>query len=321
MTPSLRIGQRALFSVALFVIASGQVQGCAGDSGAGSQGSSGGSTGSGLGGAAGTLASGGRGGSYASGGSHASGGSYAAGGTTGGNEDAATDAPPDEVIPPDDAQATGFITWTYNETPMGLYVPAPTGKPLPVVMYLHGCHNDPVYSEYWLIPAVNALEPCAVFLPTAPPLDDMCADWGGTYDSTGLRPAMIDALAELDRLLRQYGFDSKRQYLYGESMGGEGVYRLLADFPTRFAGAVAAAGYTLDTGASEMAQTPLWIFHGSEDGTSPVENDRAIYQSILDAGGTQVKYTEYPGLDHVPGIEQARLEPGLFEWLLAQRRN
>jgi hypothetical protein len=42
---------------------------------------------------------------------------------------------------------------------------------------------------------------------------------------------------------------------------------------------------------------------------------------MLDAGGTQVKYTEYSGLDHVPGIEQARLKPGLLDWLLAQRRN
>ena len=227
---------------------------------------------------------------------------------------------PDAARPLDGAPETGFITWTYNATPMGLYVPAPTNKPLPVVMYLHGCHNDPVYSEYWLIPAVNAIEPCAVFLPTAPPLDDQCADWGGTYDSS-LRPAMIDALAELDRLIGQYGFDSNRQYLYGESMGGEGVYRLLVDFPTRFAAAVAAAGYTLNTGASQMAKTPLWIFHGSEDSISPVDNDRAIYQSILDAGGTQVKYTEYPGLDHVPGIEQARVEPGILEWLLTHRRN
>jgi predicted peptidase len=99
------------------------------------------------------------------------------------------------------------------------------------------------------------------------------------------------------------------------------VYRLLVDFPTRFAGAVAAAGYTLDIGASEMAQTPLWIFHGSDDGTSPVENDRAIYQAILDAGGQQVHYTEYPGLDHVPGIERARSEQGLLEWLLARHRD
>ena len=70
-----------------------------------------------------------------------------------------------------------------------------------------------------------------------------------------------------------------------------------------------------------MAQTPLWIFDGSEDSINPVENDRTSYQSILNAGGTQVKYTEYPGLDHIPAIAKARTEPGLQEWLLAQRRN
>jgi hypothetical protein len=51
------------------------------------------------------------------------------------------------------------------------------------------------------------------------------------------------------------------------------------------------------------------------------KSDRTIYQSILDAGGTQVKYTEYPGLDHVPAIEQARTDPAFLKWLLAQRRN
>jgi roadblock/LC7 domain-containing protein len=38
-------------------------------------------------------------------------------------------------------------------------------------------------------------------------------------------------------------------------------------------------------------------------------------------GKDQVKYTEYPGLDHVPAIEQARTDPAFLEWLLAQRRN
>ena len=247
-------------------------------------------------------------------------------GSGGATQDAAADSAPavePDAAPAVDAPPTGFVTWSYKDTPMGLYVPKPTGKPLPIVMYLHACHNDPVYAEYWIISALNTVEPCAVFLPTAPPAppesEFTCAAWGGTYD-TGLRPAMTNALAELNRLVEQYGFDTSRQYLYGESMGGEGVFRLLADFPTRFAGAVSAAGYTLNKGAAQMAQTPLWIFHGAEDSISPLENDQAIYQSILAAGGTQVKYTEYPGLDHVPGIEQARVEPGLFDWLLAQKR-
>lgn len=310
MVPPFAIGRRAVLGLALLAMALGQ--GCGDGARSGSQPSNADATGGDSGGPPGATDTnrGDSAGGGVAGGSDANGGSQGGGART----------PPDATSPADGTQETGFLTWTYDGTPMGLYLPAPTGKPLPVVMYLHGCHNDPVYSDFWLISALNALEPCAVFLPTAPPLDDMCADWGGTYDAA-LRPAMIDALAELDRLIQQYGFDSKRQYLYGESMGGEGVYRLLVDFPARFAGAVAVAGYTLDTGASQMAQTPLWIFHGSEDTINPVDNDRAIYQSILAAGGTKVKYTEYPGLDHVPAIEQARGEPGLLEWLLAQRRN
>jgi predicted peptidase len=204
---------------------------------------------------------------------------------------------------------------------MRLYLPAPTGKPLPVMMYLHACHNDNVYAGDWIVSALNDIEPCAVLFPTAPPtIDFTCADWGGTYDQNQ-RPNMVDAVAVLDQVIEQYGFDRQRQYLYGESMGGEGVYRLLMDAPTRFAAAVSAAGYTKDTGASQMAQTPLWIFHGAEDGTSPVDNARAITKSIRDAGGSKVKYTEYPDLDHVPAIQQARQEPGLFSWVLSQHRD
>jgi poly(3-hydroxybutyrate) depolymerase len=314
MTTSFRNGQRAFFGVALLVMAAAQTQGCAAAPKSSSPGSSGGATSRSFGGAGGTLAS------WTSSGGRASGGSHAGGGAGGGSRDAATVTSPGDASPADEAREADFISWTYNGKEVGLYLPTSTGKPLPVAMYLHSCNNVSIHTGYWLVSALNAIEPCAVLLPTAPPsIDYTCADWGGTYDQD-LRPNLIDALAVLDQVLEQYGFDSKRQYLYGESMGGEGVFRLLADFPTRFAGAVSASGYTLDTGAAEMAETPLWIFHGSEDGISPVENDRAIYQSILDAGGTLVKYTEYPGLDHVPAIEQARTEPGLLDWLLAQHR-
>jgi hypothetical protein len=213
-----------------------------------------------------------------------------------------------------------FITWTYKETPMGLYVPVSTGKPLPVVMYLHYCSGSPVYPGFWITTALNTIEPCAVFLPTAPALDNNCADWGGTYDAD-LRNSMINALHELDSLNFLFGFDTNRQYVYGESMGGEGVYRLLMDFPARFAGAVAVVGYTKDKGADKMAQTPLWILHGAEDEINSVEADRTIYQSILNAGGNKVKYTEYPELGHTPAMEHARTEPGLLAWLLSQQRS
>jgi hypothetical protein len=124
----------------------------------------------------------------------------------------------------------------------------------------------------------------------------------------------------LDSLIRVHGFDTTRQYLYGESMGGEGVYRLLMDFPTRFTGAVSVGGYSVDKGAAQMAQTPFWILIGTEDEMSPIADTRTIYQSILQAGGTQVKLTELPGLGHVPAIEQVRTDSSVVRWLLRQTR-
>ena len=127
-------------------------------------------------------------------------------------------------------QKTGFITWTYNGQPVGMYVPAPTGKPLPIVMFLHGCTGDPIYPSFWMIEALNKIEPTALLLPFRPADEDTtCSAWGGTYDDVE-RPGLIDALAQLDRVIAERGFDSKRQYVYGESMGGEGVYRLLMDW-------------------------------------------------------------------------------------------
>jgi hypothetical protein len=74
-------------------------------------------------------------------------------------------------------------------------------------------------------------------------------------------------------------------------------------------------------GGEQMAETPLWLIHGSADTTNRPESIESIYQSILNAGGTQVKFTEYQGLEHVPTILRARNEPGLLEWLLAQRHD
>lgn len=204
---------------------------------------------------------------------------------------------------------------------MGLFLPKRTDHPVPVVMFLHGCNNDPVSAHYWIISALNAIEPVAVFLPTAPVTPNTpysCADWGGTYDSK-IRSQLKNALHELDSLVATHGLDANRQYLYGESMGGEGVYRLLMDYPAKFAGAVDVAGYTINKGAAQMAKTPLWIVIGSDDVMSPVDSSRAIYAAIQQAGGTVAKYTEYPDLGHVPAIEKARTDATYLQWLLGQK--
>lgn len=228
------------------------------------------------------------------------------------------DSPP--ALQPDADQAGNrVVTWTGQDgQEYGLYLPtAPAGTRLPVVMYLHGYTGDPIGSPPWFIEPLNRIEPCAVFLPTRPASEGSSA-WGGTYDDA-LRPGMVAALAELDNLLLARNLDPNRQYVYGDSMGGEGVFKLLVEFPDRFAGAIAVAGYTLDVGADLMVRTALWILHGSDDTVNPTSSSQTIYQSILAAGGTRVKYTEYPGLDHESIWAKVPTEPGLCDWLLAQR--
>jgi hypothetical protein len=85
-----------------------------------------------------------------------------------------------------------------------------------------------------------------------------------------------------------------------------------------------AAGYA-ECGASNIdiapiiASIPFWIFHGSDDPVVPVQPDRDLYKAVLDYGGTQIRYTEYPGVAHNVW-DYVGKETTLNSWLLAQHK-
>jgi len=103
---------------------------------------------------------------------------------------------------------------------------------------------------------------------------------------------------------------------------------LMVKKPTLFAAAVAVAGYTLTVQADQMAQTPLWILHGGSDvywdGDTPwylTVSSRNIYAAILAAGGMRVRYTEYPGLDHVSVWGRVEEQADIVPFMLAQNKS
>lgn len=222
-----------------------------------------------------------------------------------------------------------FITWATSSQDYALFVPANrSGKPLSVVMYLHGAGNypGPTYRSFWIIDALNKVEPCAVFLPHHPYNEaDQGAGWGGTYDAD-FRGSLKEALAELDGKIAQYRLDADRQYAYGESMGGEAIYQLAAKLPARFAGLMPIAGYTEIKNAQEMAKTPIWMVYSAGDMDWDVAgSSRNIYKAILAAGGAQVKFTEYDSgatgmAAHMYAINAARGDTKFLSWLLSQRK-
>ena len=152
-------------------------------------------------------------------------------------------------------------------------------------------------------------------------------------------------MAELDRTIAEFSVDTTRLYLHGYSMGATGSYRLAYKFPERFAAVVTVAGrvepglnYTADEIARDrktnpvvantdpfsalaagLRKVPMWMFHGDADATVPVDQSRRLVAALRSLGAP-VRYTEFPGADHVTAPPKAYAETDLFRWLLSQHR-
>src|SRR5262249_34331435 len=124
------------------------------------------------------------------------------------------------------------------------------------------------------------------------------------------------AIDIVDALKRELPIDASRLYVTGQSMGGAGVWNLLAHRPNVFAAAVVCCGSQTPDDVSALKQVPLWDFHGDADKTVPVAISRRRIAALRKAGGDPLS-TEYSGVDHNVW-EWAYSEPALPEWLFAQ---
>jgi predicted peptidase len=152
-------------------------------------------------------------------------------------------------------------------------------------------------------------------------------------------------MAELDRTIAEYRVDTNRVYLQGNSMGGEGAYRIASRWPQRFAALVVSAGQVriesppypalevaLDRRANPFSSASdpyaalaasiktmrVWLFHSDADEVISVEEARLLVAALRKAGN-DVKYTELTGVNH-NGTPGRAYQDELFQWLFAQHR-
>lgn len=201
----------------------------------------------------------------------------------------------------------------------GLFVPAnyDSTQQYPLVMYLHGwSSNYTVYLNFYNS-SFQTNYPCFVFTPKTP------TDWGdwsswsweGTTFSSLSAPTKA-AMQVLDSLCGTYAIDTNRLYVYGISMGGEGVFDLLHKLPGKFAAGISICGGGFAHWAKAIAETPLWMFHGSADDVNPPEITERVYNSLLQMGATNMRYTNYPGYGHEIW-DKAQSEPSFYDWMFA----
>jgi predicted peptidase len=215
--------------------------------------------------------------------------------------------------------------------PYRLFRPSDARK-APLVIYLHGSGGlgddnkkqlglgNVFGTLVWTLPENQKRFPCYVL---APQTDRGWASYkesqaGPAQVVAGFGEGVRVALEIVDALVREFPIDDRRLYVTGQSMGGAGVWNLIAHRPQRFAAAAICCGSLTPDQMKPVIHVPLWNFHGDADRTVPVSVSRDRIAALRKAGGHPF-YTEYPGVDH-NSWEWAYTEPALVDWLFAQHR-
>lgn len=146
-------------------------------------------------------------------------------------------------------------------------------KKYPVVVCLHGVgergadnRRQVDYEDLahpWIEDSVQAKVPHFVMLPQCP----TDSTWGGMGGASGVGSTGQGILNILDSMKREFSVDTNRLYIAGLSMGGAGTYNLLRGKPGYFAAAAPCAAGGNAASVADIAKTPLWHHHGSNDGT------------------------------------------------------
>lgn len=203
-----------------------------------------------------------------------------------------------------------------------VYLPATlqSEEKLPLIIFLHGIGQR---GSGGFVPAKGAggalvrhylaQVPAIVLLP-------QCRS--GSYWSDSVMERMV--MRSLAQTVEEFGADANRVYLTGVSMGGYGVWYLAARRAGKFAALVSICGGSpftrgdrFDSIVRNVGKTPAWLFHGADDKIVPVSESRQIV-AALEAGGSVVKYSEYPNVGHNVWLN-ALGEKDLMPWLFAQK--
>lgn len=197
----------------------------------------------------------------------------------------------------------------------------------PLVVFLHGSGARGSDNELQLsnLPDVfledyyRTTFPCFILVPQCPKEDTWVnfPDFPNSLKATDtLTVAAGMVLALLADLTTQWNMDSRRIYLTGYSMGGEGTFDLISRRPELFAAAVPVCPVADTAKAALIKNNNIWVFHGASDKVNDVQYSRLMIQALRWQGGNPL-YTEYPGVGHQSWTKAYR-EPDLLPWMFSQ---
>ena len=141
-----------------------------------------------------------------------------------------------------------------------------------------------------------------------------------TFDYTVEPNWPLAAANELvKKLSNEEGVDKKQIFISGLSMGGMGTFESVYRYPGMYAAASPiCGGGDVNHYDKRVTKTAFWVFHGGADAVVNVKLSQEMVAKLKSLKA-EVKYTEYPGVNH-NSWDNAFAEKDYLSWMLSHKK-
>ena len=141
-----------------------------------------------------------------------------------------------------------------------------------------------------------------------------------TFDYTVEPNWPLAAANELvKKLSNEEGVDKKQIFISGLSMGGMGTFESVYRYPGMYAAASPiCGGGDVNHYDKRVTKTAFWVFHGAADAVVNVKLSQEMVAKLKSLKA-EVKYTEYPGVNH-NSWDNAFAEKDYLSWMLSHKK-
>ena len=209
-------------------------------------------------------------------------------------------------------------------------------KKYPVIFFLHGAgergkdnEKQLIHGSKLFITGENRKNfPAIVVFPQCPEE----SFWAVSKIDRSVQPFKIDfdytvqpnwplaAANELvKKIINEGSVDKSKVYITGLSMGGMGTFESVYRNPDLYAAALPiCGGGDIKNYDKRVTKTAFWVFHGAADAIVNVKLSQEMVEK-LKALKAEVKYSEYPGVNH-NSWDNAFAEKQYLSWMLSHKR-